>query len=96
VTLPNNVAGGTISGVATGTFACVASVPNGTPSAQTAIALSNTVSPQFCGTLSGLDGLPSLVAPAFFVEQLTSHAITQVVGPGQTIAVTVVITFSGV
>ena len=93
VTLQTSAAGGTITYVGTGAILCFQST-GALPTAQASTALANVVSPQFCGTISGLSNPSSTLT--FAPEQMTSHAITQVVGPGQTIAVTVAITFSGV
>ena len=89
-----NVPSGTISNVTTGMTVCMAVPPAGVvqPSA------SNTVSflggtpatslwtPSSCGTNT------NVVSP--FLEPMTSHSISQPVTGGQTVAVTVAITFS--
>lgn len=85
--------GGTISSVATGNILCKAT-GSPTPSfAQFSTALlGGATSPAACAAGGG-PGATLATAPVYQLSQLTSHSISQPVSGGQTVAVTVQISF---
>lgn len=85
--------GGTISSVATGNILCKAT-GSPTPSfAQFSTALlGGATSPAACAAAGG-PGTTLATAPVYQLSQLTSHSISQPVSGGQTVAVTVQISF---
>jgi hypothetical protein len=85
--------GGTISSVATGNILCEAT---GSPTPSFArfssALLGGATSPAACAAGGG-PGATLATAPVYQLSQLTSHSISQPVSGGQTVAVTVQITF---